>query len=266
MKSIVLSLCLVALSWGTAQAQAVIIPAPVPVLVPNCTLQRNAANTGWGCNTTVGVSQPLTDALGLIADDLDATKVLRFELSGITTGTPRTWTIPNADITVPSTIASLGANTFTGLQTASAGLVSTTGNFSGAVTIGGALTVSAATGNVTWGAYTPIITSGANVASATPYPCNYTRVGASVSVACMITLGKTAGDTQTTVGLSLPIASAFVAQYDLNGTVNESTTIAGTGTGFGIVIADVTNDRATLTYQATAGTDEVVVMFQYLIR
>jgi hypothetical protein len=266
MKSIVLSLFLIALSWGTAHAQAVIIPAPVPVLVPNCTLQRNAANTGWGCNTTVGVSQPLTDALGLIADDLDATKVLRFELSGFTTGTPRTWTIPNTDIVIPATIASLGANTFTGLQTASAGLASTTGDFSGAVTIGGALTVNAATGNVTWGEYTPIITYGVNAASAVVYPCTYTRVGASVSVACVMTLTKTAGDTQTTIGISLPVASAFVAQYDLNGTINESTTVAGTGTGFGIIIADVTNDRATLTYRATEGADEVVVMFQYLIR
>jgi len=125
---------------ASAQAPYAIIPGPVPALSANCTIQRDGSNTGWACNAAVGVSQPLTDSLSLIADGADPTKVLAMQLSGITTATTRTWTIPDANLTIPSTIASLGANTFTALQTANGGIAATTVTASSTLAVTGTST------------------------------------------------------------------------------------------------------------------------------
>lgn len=122
---------------GVASAQAVIVPSPVPALTNNCTLKWQTGTNTWVCSAASSASQPLTDTLGLMADGTDATKILALELSGITTGTTRTWTIPDANLTIPSTVASLGANTFTGLQTANGGLATTTLTASSNVTLSG---------------------------------------------------------------------------------------------------------------------------------
>ncbi len=107
-------------------AQAVIVPSPVPSLTAGCTIQRDGTNSSWVCSAVAAASQPLTDSLGLIANASDATKVLAFDVSAIATATTRTVTWPNANVTVPTTIASLGANTFTALQTANGGIATTT--------------------------------------------------------------------------------------------------------------------------------------------
>jgi hypothetical protein len=66
-----------------------------------------------GTNVWTG-SNTFTDSLFAVADDGDATKKIAFQASGITTGTTRTMTPPNAD----ATLAGLGvAQTFTGTQT-----------------------------------------------------------------------------------------------------------------------------------------------------
>lgn len=108
-------------------------------ILPNKGLNfRNAADTFYGrltANVTgarqwalpdataslVGTdtTQTLTnksvhDATFSIVDDADATKIAKFECSGITTGTTRTLTVPNASGTLP--LLSL-AQTFSALQT-----------------------------------------------------------------------------------------------------------------------------------------------------
>jgi len=139
MKKSVLGLALI-LSSSLVWAQAVIVPSPIPALTNGCTLKWQTATTDWICSEASAASQPLTDSVGLIADDAVSTKILAFELSNITAATTRTWIIPDANITVPSTIASLAANTFTGLQTMNAGLASTSGTFSTTLGVTGALT------------------------------------------------------------------------------------------------------------------------------
>ena len=62
----------------------------------------------WGTVPTV-----VTDSLFTLIDDIDPTKKAAFQLSGLTTGTTRTYTLPN----VSDTLAVLGAQTFTGTQT-----------------------------------------------------------------------------------------------------------------------------------------------------
>jgi hypothetical protein len=64
-------------------------------------------------------SLPVSDSTSIVQDDSDATKQMRFEIGGYTTGTTRILTLPDANITVPGLEI---ANTFTvGPQTISTG-------------------------------------------------------------------------------------------------------------------------------------------------
>ena len=82
-----------------------------------------------------------------IHDDADPTKIAQFQLSGIGTGTTRTFTLPNTS----SELAILaGSQTFTGDKT-----------FSGALTMSGATaTIGTATGTATYGLGTGATTTG----------------------------------------------------------------------------------------------------------
>ena len=82
----------------------------------------------------VGVPQDVSDAIFSLVNDADPTKKALFSLSGITTGTTRTFTLPNTS----SELATLaGTQTFTGNKT-----------FSGTLTASGTVTVSAASASI----------------------------------------------------------------------------------------------------------------------
>lgn len=59
--------------------------------------------------TVSGGSAPFSDATAIMKNAADGTKLLKMDLSGITTGTTRTWTVPDANGTV-----TLQGNTVTG--------------------------------------------------------------------------------------------------------------------------------------------------------
>jgi hypothetical protein len=83
---------------------------------------------------TVGVPQDVSDAIFSLVNDADPTKKALFSLSGITTGTTRTYSLPNTS----SELAILaGTQTFTGNKT-----------FSGTLTASGTVTVSAAAATI----------------------------------------------------------------------------------------------------------------------
>lgn len=201
-------------------AQAVIVPSPIPALTNNCTLKWQTATNDWVCSAASAASQPLTDALGLIADDANATKILAFQLSALTASTTRTWTIPDANITVPSTIASLGANTFTGLQTANGGIAATTGTFSSTLAV---------TGAVTGGTY-----NGQTISSAATFTGTVTVAGIlAVSGVGIHTFsggaGASTGNLLDVVNVSTG-ASAYVG-YRMMNSAGEVGTLNGTSTG-----------------------------------
>ena len=94
-------------------------------------LFRVWTGTVW---TPVGVPQDVSDAIFSLVNDTDPTKRALFSLSGISTGTTRTFTLPNTS----SELAILaGTQTFTGNKT-----------FSGALTASGTLTTSGAAATI----------------------------------------------------------------------------------------------------------------------
>lgn len=97
----------------------------------------------------------------------------------------------------------------------------------------------------TSGTYTPTLTNTTNVAASTAYECQYLRVGNTVTVSGKVDIDPT-GAGQVVLGMSIPVASNFGTQQDLGG-VAFSPAVASLGAA---VLADSTNDRATVEYIA----------------
>jgi hypothetical protein len=105
------------------------------------------------------------------------------------------------------------------------------------------------TGAITSGTYTPTLTNVTNVSSSTAFVCNYIRVGAIVYVSGFVTIDPTtAAGTSTELGISLPIASAFVGGAEASGVgvLANGTSMGDTGP----IGPDVTNDRLALSFFA----------------
>lgn len=75
----------------------------------------NAATTGY--LTRAGTQNPFIDSNPLVVGSSDATKKVRFEVDGLTTGTTRVITVPDADITLPSLAAQSDQETSTSTTT-----------------------------------------------------------------------------------------------------------------------------------------------------
>lgn len=193
---VLVALWLLMLAAGVAFAQnpSVIVLEGTVVPFASCTVQRNGANTAWECAAPAGAVQPLTDSAALMANAVDATKVLAFQLSGISTATTRTWTIPDANITFPTTIASLGANTFTGLQTLNAGIAATTGTFSSTLGVTGAFSGTTGTFSSTLG-----VTGVTTLAAMTATTGSYSSTLSVSGVASMLAGIEVGNATDTTL-------------------------------------------------------------------
>lgn len=113
------------------------------------------------------------------------------------------------------------------------------------------------------GTYTPVLTGTANVDALTTTSFVYMRLGNFVTVEGNIAVDPTlAAPTNTTVGIPLPIASNFTATADGGGIA----TAQATNT-VGSLAADITNDRMTLTFQATSTANTGWrIMFMYEIK
>ena len=104
------------------------------------------------------------------------------------------------------------------------------------------------------GTYTPTLTGIANVSSSTAYQCQYMRVGNTVTVSGKLEVTPTANNTQTTINISLPVASSFTLTENLGGAAH-TTVNASLGHG-GSIDADTTLFEAVLDYYETNGTSD----------
>ena len=97
-------------------------------------------------------------------------------------------------------------------------------------------------GNIFSGTYTPTLTNTTNISSSTAFTNQYMRVGNTVIVSGQVTIDATTGATNTVLGMTLPIASAFTSSRQAAGSgCSYSTTQYGDNNI--AIIADATNDR-----------------------
>lgn len=115
---------------------------------------------------------------------------------------------------------------------------------------------------ITSGTYTPTLTNGANVAASTAQVCQYLRVGSVVTVSGRVDVDPTAAaGTQTTLGISLPIASDFANNFELGGVGNVQTIDE-----HACFSADTTNNRAEMNFlSGTTSNHSIFFSFTYRI-
>jgi hypothetical protein len=112
------------------------------------------------------------------------------------------------------------------------------------------------------GTYTPTLTNVANLDSSTALVCQYMRFGDVVVVSGGVTIDPTSATTQTTLRISLPIASNFAAVNDCGGAAANNT-VAGAS---GAVYADTTNDAALLQFLNGSNTASATYFFTFMYR
>lgn len=112
------------------------------------------------------------------------------------------------------------------------------------------------------GVYTPTLTNVTNVSASTPNQFTYSRVGNVVTYAGSITV-TTSLAAASEVDFSLPIASAFSSDNDMNGT-GQSKTVAVNVINEG----DAVNDRGECEFTGVSisGTGTIFVSGQYIVR
>lgn len=98
------------------------------------------------------------------------------------------------------------------------------------------------------GTYTPTLSNTTNVAASTAYVCQYMVVGKTVTVSGRVDIDVTTTATDTVLGISLPIASAFANNGECAGMAVQD--IGGAVKECGYIRADTTNDRAYLGLQS----------------
>jgi hypothetical protein len=113
------------------------------------------------------------------------------------------------------------------------------------------------------GTYTPTLTNVLNVTSSSAKVCQYTRVGNTVTVSGQVDVTPTAGAASTTVGISLPVASALTSSEQCAGSACEG----GSGQyAPGAILADAANDRASLVFKSVGAGAAHAMLFTFTYR
>lgn len=117
--------------------------------------------------------------------------------------------------------------------------------------------------NLLSGTYTPTLTAVANVSASVSILCQYYRVGDVVTVSGRLDISATAANTETSLSLTLPVASNFSVPHQLAGT--GAATSAGSYGVAGSFLADATLDVALFRFKPTT-TSSVLYNFIFSYR
>lgn len=120
---------------------------------------------------------------------------------------------------------------------------------------------------VSSGIYTPAVyLDGANVAGATAYPVVWSRTDNVVTGHGSIDINATAGNTQTSMHISIPVASNFAATYNLSGAGAGS--FAASGMGAMQLSAQIINPGRILlaVYPPVSGATRYSFNFGYIVQ
>jgi len=183
------------------------------------TVDLNVSGTCTGCS-----SLPVVDTTGIAKGSADATKIVRLEVDGLTTGTTRVMTVPDVNMTLAGRDV---ANTFTAAQT-----YNSTVSYASTISSGLSPTTTLAydqgsaslqwatiyTGNITASLTGTFGTLVVNSRTLTPQAANYTLAGTNLS--------QTFSNTQTfsgTLAVSGTVGDDFIPNSDgtyVNGTTS----------------------------------------------
>lgn len=107
----------------------------------------------------------------------------------------------------------------------------------------------------TGGTYTPNITNVSGVTTSSVSPAQWMRVDGTVTVSGQITVDPTGagGGASVSIGMTLPVASNFANVYECAGTAVSPGVVGQCGA----ISADTTNDRASFTFIASAGSNQI---------
>ena len=221
-----------------------------------------AIDTGTTVDKTTAqtlTNKSLSDSTTSFIDEGDATKKMQFQLSGISTGTTRTLTVPNVNGTIVTT-GDTGSvtNTMLSGSIANAKLVNSSVTINGqAVSLGGQLTVSAAApNNLTIG-------TGLTGTSIDQEGATFTNTAYSGGAAVTITVDSTVttnSGTQTLTNKSLSDSTtSFIDEGDASKKMQFQLSGISTGTIRTLTVPNVngtivtTGDSATVTNAMLAG-------------
>lgn len=97
------------------------------------------------------------------------------------------------------------------------------------------------------GTFTPTLTNTTNVAASTAYLCTYVRVDNTVTISGRVDIDPTSASSNTVLGMTIPIPSAFTTANQAGGVAFSSVSVSDGAA----ILSDATNDRLTVQYICT---------------
>lgn len=189
----------------------------------------------------------------ILKDNSDGTKRLQFQLSGITTATTRTITIPDADFTA---VGVATTQTLTNKTLTAPVLTTPTLGTPASGTLTNCTGLPAATGIANGdGTWTPTLTAIANCSGGlTAYAGQYIRIGNTVTFSVMIGVNPASAATLTQFAFSLPVASDFASLIQAAGS---GACLSASNPGGASLQADSANNRIQVDCAPALDTDQI---------